>query len=214
MQKTSYISNAIKLSFVAVIFLVSGKLCSQEHYFGIRGGYGISTASYEPYMGDIKSVSGIDFGVAYKLYAEKYMGTQIELSSIQTGYQLADTTYTGRAVELPLMAQGFLRFGGFRVFLNAGVFGSYIISQDIEKPDDSGIMHTQSYSFTDRDKRFDYGILGGGGFAFQLKKIELQIEARYQYGFGYIMKPRYKADQTIFSNRSRLAFSFALFYNL
>lgn len=174
----------------------------------------MSTAKFTPFMGDRKSVTGIDYGLVYKLYAEKIMGTQMELNSIQTGYKLVDTTYSARALELPIMAQGSIRFGGFRIFVNAGVFGSYLLSQKLEKPNGSGGSYSKSYSFTNRDKRLDYGILGGGGLAFQLKKIELQVEARYQHGFGYIVKPRYKKEQTTFSNRSRLAFSIALFYNL
>ena len=174
----------------------------------------MTTASFEPYQGDVFSVNGVDYGVAYKLYAEKYMGTQLELNFIQTGYQLVDTTYTGRAIELPAMAQGFLRFGDFRVFVNAGIYMSYITSQEVEKPNASGVLSSGTYHFADRDKRFDYGILGGGGFAFQLKKIELQLEARYLYGFGYIMKPRYNNEVTTFSNKTRLAFSVTLFYNL
>lgn len=211
MLKTRHI---LCFGIVAILFIFPHSLFSQEHYLGVRGGYGISSASFDPYQGDGKSVSGIDYGVAYKLYAEKYMGTQIEFSFVQTGYQLADTIYTGRAVELPAMAQGFLRFGGFRVFINAGAYLSYITTQEVEKPNGLGSTTTETYHFSDRDKRFDYGILGGGGFAFQLKKIELQVEARYQYGFGYIIKPRYNTEQTIFSNRSRLVFSVALFYNL
>ncbi len=211
MLRTTHI---LKLAIAVILFIVPSSLFSQEHYFGVRGGYGMSSASFDPFQGDLKSVSGIDFGVAYKLYAEKHMGTQIELNSIQTGYQLADTIYTGRAIELPIMAQGFIRFARFRVFINAGVYGSYITSQDVERPDGSGNLYTETYRFTYRDKRFDYGILGSGGFTFQLKKIELQLEARYQYGFGYIVKPRYETEPTMFSNRSRLAFSVALFYNL
>ena len=104
-----------------MLFMAPCSLHSQEHYLGVRGGYGIATASFDPFLGEITSVSGIDFGLAYKLYAEKHMGTQVELNFIQTGYKQEDTTYMGRAVELPVMAQGFVRFGGFRVFLNAGV---------------------------------------------------------------------------------------------
>ena len=215
MLKTRYI---LKFFIIAILFIVPHSLFSQEHYLGVKGGYGISSASFDPYMGDGKSVSGIDYGIAYKLYAGKRtnmgIGTQVEFNFTQTGYQLVDTIFTGRAVELPAMAQGFLRFGGFRMFVDAGVFISYVTSLDVEKPDGLGNTHTEAYSFTERDKKFDYGILGGGGLAFQLKKVELQVEARYQFGFGYMMKPRYKEEPTIFSHRSRLAFAFTLFYNL
>jgi hypothetical protein len=203
-----------KIIVVLVLFLFPNSLFSQEHYFGIRGGYGISSIGFNPDQGDNESVSGMDLGVVYKLYAEKLMGTQIELNWVQKGYKLVDTIYTGKAIELPLMAQVSLRFGGFKVFANGGIFGTYMISQDVEKPDESGVMHTTSYSFTDRDNRFEYGLLGGGGLAFQLKKFEIQLEARYQYSLGYMMKPRYKQGQTIFSHRSHLTFSVSLFYNL
>lgn len=203
----------LRLSVVAVLFLLPHSLLSQEHYLGVRGGYGSSAIRFDPNLGDRESVSGIDYGIAYKLYAEKYMGTQIEFNFVQKGYKLVDTTYNGRTLELPLMAQGFLRFGNFRVFVNAGVFGTYMLSQEVERPDETGNLYTESYSFTDRDNRFEYGVLGGGGLAFQLKKIEFQVEARYQYSLGYAMKPRYKEEQVIFANRSHLAFSFALFYN-
>lgn len=206
----------LRLGTVIIFFLLPNKLFSQEHqhYFGLRGGYSISSIGFEPNQGEIKSVSGIDFGVAYKLYAERFMGAQMELNFVNKGYKQDDTTYTGRAIELPVMAQGFIRFGGFRVFVNGGFFCSYMLSQDVERPDDSGNLYKESYSFSDRDKRFEYGLVGGGGLAFQLKKIELQVDVRYQYSLGYSMKPRYRDEQTIFSHRNNLAFSIALFYNL
>ena len=218
---------------VLILLLIPSSLFSQEHYLGVRGAYSMSAIRFKPYQGEPKGVSGTDFGIVYKLYAEKVMGTQIELNSVQKGYELTtisvkeengvttttteEKKYSGKAVELPIMAQGSLRFGGFRVLVNAGVFGSYLLSQEkaIKKIDESGNWTmTKTDSFEDRDKRFEYGILGGGGFAFQLKKVELQVEARYQYSLGYAQKPRYKKEDVIFANRSHLAFSVALFYNL
>lgn len=217
-----FVQNIVKLGVLVVLLLLPFHSFSQEHYIGVRGGYSMSSIGFNPYQGEKKGVSGIDFGLAYKLYAEKYMGTQLELNSVQKGYTLtgiddkgnmADTTYTGRAIELPMMAQGFVKFGGFRVFLDAGAFGSYMITQKMETLDATGNTVTKSDSFTDRDRRFEYGILFGGGVAFQLKKIELQLDVRYQYSLGYALKPRYKDEQTIFANRSHLAFSAAIFYN-
>ncbi|MDR0659868.1 MAG: PorT family protein [Prevotellaceae bacterium] len=223
------------LIVITAQLLLPFSLFSQEHYFGVRGGYGMSSVRFDKYQGEKESSGGIDFGISYKLYAEKFMGTQIELNRVHKGYKIVatvtekdettgedkitttTTTYRGKALELPLMAQGTLRFGGFRILVNAGVYGSYMLSQDKEvevavNSSPSPVVKTSGFS--DRDNRLGYGIMGGGGFAFQLKKIELQIEARYQYGLGYIMKPKYKAEETLFGHRSHLVFSVALFYNL
>lgn len=227
------LSRIVKLSLVFVLLLPCS-LFSQEHYFGVKGAYGMSSIRFQPFRGDRESVSGMDFGIAYKLYAEKYMGTQIELNRVQRGYKLTTvttitdattgaeeeettiTTSSGNAIELPMMAQGNLRFGGFRILVNAGVFGSYMLSQEqeVEVHNDSGISVSRTDGFSDRDRRFEYGILGGGGFAFQLKKVELQVEARYQYSLGYAIKPRFQDEAVSFVNRSHLAFSVTLFYNL
>src|SRR5262245_35143207 len=104
-----------KESLLAFLVLLAATVQAQtqtktEQYFGVRGAYSMSSASFNPYK-KTTSISGADFGVSYKLYAEKYMGTQIELNYIQKGYAVVDTTYKATAIELPAMAQGFVRFG-------------------------------------------------------------------------------------------------------
>lgn len=216
---------------MVALLVLPNSLRSQEHYIGVRGAYGISNMGFNPYQGEKESSSGVDFGIAYKLYAEKFMGTQVELNYVHSGYKLtkivttktdnASTTtttisnYSSKAVELPIMAQGFLRFGGFRIFVNGGVFGSYVLSQEVEAEtiDNAGnLSYTKSSRFSDLDNRLEYGLLGGGGLAFQLKAFELQAEARYQYTLSYAVKPRHEGV-TMFTHKNRLVFSVALFYN-
>lgn len=184
------------------------------HYIGVRGGYSSSTVKFTPYRGETSSVSGVDFGLSYKVYTPEFMGMQAELNYTADGYKLIDTTYHSQTVELPVMTQGFLRFGGFRAFINAGAFVSYTLNREVTKPNAAGVEETSSYTFTNRDNRFGYGVLGGGGIAYQLGRVELQVDARYQFGLGFISKPRYHSERTYYGNSNRMVFSVALFYNL
>ncbi len=198
---------------ILILFIVGTCPLFAQQYFGVRGGYAISGVNFNPYRQET-TISGVDFGLACKLYTGRYMGMQAELNMVQKGYEARDTTYAASAIELPAMAQGHLKFGAFRAFINAGFYMSYLLKEDTKYENSSGISVTESYTFQDRDNRFEYGVIGGGGLGLEFSRFELQGEFRYQYGMNFWIKPRYQDEQTVFSNSTHMVFSLSLFYRI
>lgn len=205
----------ILLLFTAV---TTTSIAQTEHYLGVRGGYGITSVSFVPYR-KTASVGGINFGVSYKLYAEKHMGTQLELNYVQKGYTIkiengVDTTFHQNAIEFPAMAQGFIKLGGsLRILASAGFFCSYFLDRERTLTNADGTSTTASYPFGRRDNRFEYGLIFGGGLGLEISKlIEIQAEFRYQYSLSRIMRPRFPNSVTQFGNLSTMGGSLGVYY--
>ncbi len=172
---------------------------SGQTYIGIKGGYTMSNISFKP-ANDSRMLmgGGPELGVAFKYYNAKYVGFQAELYTTHRGYRLP-TDETGvyefkrinQYVELPMFIQFRLNLKIVYIHINAGPFLSYLVSAQ-EGDNTSGSYKLNKVTFNIlRDKRFDYGLIGGAGLSHDFRWGTLQAEARVGYSFGDIYDHTY-----------------------
>ncbi len=107
-------------------------------------------------------------------------------------------------VEVPFMAHCHVDFWKMKVFLNIGLFAGYRLGIHRYAPEIEGVGYhnlTPDYpvalqdeyvrSFAPFEKRFDYGIKGGLGFAFVFDPVEIHFSAAYKHAFGSSFEPDY-----------------------
>lgn len=183
-----------------------------EHLLGVRYGYEITGVSFAPDL-KAKSVhSPLNFSILYTYYHNlwdtwSYFGIQTGAKYCKYGYTSEynidnmDATFT--AIEVPLVSQFKYDIGErFRVLLDLGCFGGYRIGTSIPT------------GFDNFDARWDYGFLGGGGFALRFHPFEIHIEALYQYSLSWLYKPEKLSDEWwLYSYPHRLGFNATLYFN-
>lgn len=146
---------------------------------------------------------GMTMGITARYTEERYFGLVGELKIEQRGWKQTfdetDFTYhrTLTYLQLPLLTH--IYFGSDKVkgFFNLGPSVGYLIGSsisanfDYENPGSvEGLpvenRHTNQMSMPVKN-RFDYGILGGAGIEFIIKKRHsIMLEGRYYYGLGNI----------------------------
>ena len=182
---------------------VNAQLQDQRRNFavGINGGVNLSTVSFQPSIKQGKLV-GPEFGVTARYISEKYFkmicGIQIEANFSQRGWKEVIEDGSGDAyhrtmnyVEVPLLAH--LAFGkdqghGVRFVLNLGPQIGFLISEKEHKSDpwhpENRPQGTMEQYGKYADRKFDYGIIGGGGLEFRTGIGNFILEARYYYGLS------------------------------
>ncbi|MDR0725920.1 MAG: PorT family protein [Prevotellaceae bacterium] len=206
-----------RISRLCLMMLLSTSVYAQ-HYVGIKGSQGFNSVSALPDF-DKKALETFSPGILYRYEHKKYAALQIETNYISKGYikeidtisMTPEITHRITSFELPLMAQGFVRLGPFRPYLTGGVIVGYILDRSMQE---SG-KESQKYSFDEYDRRFEYGITGGGGLGIQLYRFEIQAECRYHYNFSFLRNPIIPTNQgNVYINTTQLMFSVSLLYRL
>lgn len=213
------------------IFLLSMLMCGTlhaQHYLGVRGGWGGGSARFTPAR-ETKLEWGLySGGLSYKFYtAQKYVGgIQIDLQYMGRGFAYdlqskSDSSYhrTINSFELPFMWQPhiyvFQRHG--RIFLNLGVYLSYMGgSKYYYKSKKAGIYEEGPYQRElTRDARWGYGLCGGAGIGFLIRRFEIAVEGRYYFGYSDVLRngTKYQGNPT-HSPLDNINISLALYYRL
>ena len=219
-MKISYVNNKRmkKIWLLALIVFISLNTWSQT-YVGVKGGYAFSTISFKPYQETkLLTDNGLDLGLFFKHYNSKYVGFQAELYRINRGYMLpTDETNTvvfkrvNTYIELPIFLQFRLNLKFAYVHVNAGPYIAYLLSAE-EGDNSSGSYKMKSVKFNVlRDKRFDYGLMGGGGLSHDFKWGTIQAEFRVSYGFADFYDHTY-ADMPQQSKSVTQAINIGYFY--
>jgi hypothetical protein len=195
--------------------LMSADIYSQ-HYLGVKGSMGYNSVSALPKF-DVRSLETFSPGILYRYEHKRYTALQIETNYIYKGYikeidtirMTPETTYRITSFELPLMAQGFIRLGAFRPYITGGTIVGYILERSVKVAGEDA----HKYVFDEYDKRFEYGLAGGGGLAIALYNFELQAECRYHYNFSFLRSPSIPEQQgNRYLNSTQLMFSVSLLY--
>lgn len=166
---------------------------------GVNGGVNISSVSFNPSIKEGKLI-GPEFGVTIRYIGEKYFnmicGIQGEINFSQRGWKENIDDGTGDTyqrtmsyIEIPLLAH--LAFGkdkgnGVRFVLNLGPQIGYLIGENETMSaswDPSGRTPNKQYGKM-ADRKFDYGIIGGGGMEVRTGIGNFILEARYYYGLS------------------------------
>lgn len=163
-----------------------------------------------------------------------YFGYQVGIAYAHEGYQFAEnekshylhridgaTEASYSMVEVPFLIHGHFDASHFKFMLNAGPYIGYRLS--IER---RGQLSTDTdalaiaNSFVEHDRRWDYGIYAGVGFALVFDPIELHFNAiGHAWSWGSIYAPDsnpepYKKYYYRFAYPMDINFTFGIYFQL
>jgi hypothetical protein len=205
-----------RVSHFFLIMLFSANI-SAQHYVGVKGSQGFSSVAALPKF-DKHSLPAFSPGILYRYEHQKYAALQIEANYINKGYikdidtisMTPEITNRIASLEIPLMAQGFVRLGPFRPYLTGGAVFGYILDRSTQIKGEN----SEKYVFDEYDRRFEYGITGGGGLGIKISRFEIQAECRYHYSFSFLRNPIIPEKSNTYFNSTQLMFSVSLLYRL
>lgn len=204
----------IGLLLCASVFAVQSAF--SQHTLGVIGGYGMGSGRFDPQQ-ETRAIWGLySGGLTWRYYGHQRFvgGFGVDLEFQQQAYSFATNAsqvdekipanllyYTRRinSVVLPVVWQphAYLLRNHVRVYLEAAAtffynFSStweqeyFIDAETHEKGTRGG-----DYAFkVPRDNRWGYGLAGGGGIAFLIRRFELNFRARYYFGYSDIVRNR------------------------
>lgn len=155
---------------------------------------------------------GLTAGIVGQYDVSSWLGVRAELSWVQKNYRqtryhqsVINYRYTNNYLLLPVMAS--FGFGGqqWRGFCHIGAYGGYWLNShragtDVNNYTGRSYLINDDVAFnSERDQRFDAGLLGGIGLEYRLTRHwALQTEIRYYYSvvssqkdYMRIADPRY-----------------------
>ena len=192
---------------------------------GINGGVNLNSLRIDPNAGkEIPGIKqkmpmGINGGITARYISEKYFamicGVQLELNYSQRGWE-EDTegfsykySRTMNYLEMPFLAHlAFGRDRGAQFFLNLGPQLGYLISEKEHFEGDWQSVGAKQHG-KPADKRFDYGIVGGGGLEIRTGAGNFLLEGRYYFGFADFFNNR---KQDYFANSAHTTIQIKLSY--
>ena len=201
---------------------------------GLQYGMSMSQVMWNPSMRQKSLFLPYNFGIFYTRYGKMfgympYFGFQAGIVYAREGYsfkQDEDTEvwpdlggpYRGvrqavmDVIEVPLLAHIHVDFWKMKLLANIGFFVGYRLNIERSGP---GVDPAVADSFIDTDKRFDYGIKGGAGFAFIFDPVEIHFTAMYKYSMGTLHQPDYYSNYYYrYSYPSNIIFSVGLHFQL
>ena len=201
---------------------------------GIQYGVSLSSVMWNPNMRQSSVFYPVNFGITYTRYGKMfgympYFGFQAGIYYAREGYQFKADPETetwpdlgGRysgvrsavmdVIEVPLLAHLHFDFWKMKLIANIGFFAGYRLN--VTRTGE-GIPDDVATGFVDTDKRFDYGIKGGGGFAFVFDPVEIHFTAMYKYSMGTLHQPDYYSNYFYrFSYPSNIIFSAGIHFQL
>ncbi len=186
---------------------------AQTHYLshvhvGGHAGITMSSMSFYPSVKQ-EMIRGMAAGVSFRYAEERHVGLQAELNVEQSGwkedYEGLPFEYERRLtyLRLPVMTHIFFGSRVVKFFFNLGPEVSYMVGEKINANFDYAHASTNpqfpaSRRYEQLDlpiaNRFDYGITGGFGVEFVIKRRHcVGVEGRYYFGLGNIF-PSTKKD--------------------
>ncbi len=206
----------MKKALIYIMVLLAGAGTARgQHYLGLRAGMGSGSSRVFPQR-EMGTVWGLySGGISWKYYTDEPFvgGIEIDAMWMQQGFReyhmenIPDTDerrrvgYYQRSVDVamvPIMWQPhvYMFRQRLRVFANAGITFSYIISsqEKTHNYEDGAETSGEYVLHSTRDNRVGYGLCGGGGLSWSAGRIELFAEARYYIGYSDILKNRNKYE--------------------
>ena len=176
---------------------------------GIQYGAGLSQVMWNPSQKQDFLFSPVNVGVTFTTYQKMfgympYFGFQGGLFYAREGYQFEyneDKNYIYTiegaekavidVIEMPLLFQFHYDMWNFKILAQLGCYAGYRLG--IERfPGKTGYVSEElRHSFTDTDRRMDYGLKGGVGFALVFEPVEVHFQAMYKHSFSSLYDPDY-----------------------
>ena len=201
----------ILLLLTAVVFV--RQAATAQHTLGFTAGYGMCNSRFDPKQETKGRWGSYTGGLTWRYYGEQRFvgGFGIDLEFLQQGFSFAtnasmvedkkDFRYYTRninSIVLPIVWQPhfYLFRNHVRVYLEAAATFSYHLSSTYENEEAkaSGAADWKGdYPFKlARDNRWGYGLAGGGGIAFLIRRFEINFRARYYFGLSDVVRNRNK----------------------
>jgi len=164
------------LSTLITIFVINATASAQVR-FGIKGGLNLANVSSTPASSDIKSLLAFHGGIVLDAPISESISIQPNLLFSQKGFSTtllgSDVKATTNYIELPI---NFLYHASDAFSIGAGPYLGYLLSGTVSSGGQSN-----SITFDNDSKRFDYGINFTAGFELI---AGLTISANYSLGLA------------------------------
>lgn len=196
---------------------------------GVQYGASMNRVSFNPTKEQSALMTFNNFGILFTKYEKlfrymPYFGYQIGLFYGHDGYKFEPndegicssvdgaTKAIYEYIEVPAMAHLHIDAGQyFKMMANIGIYGSYKLS--VKRYGD--VPEEYVNKFYPYDKRFEYGIRGGGGIALMFSPIELHIGVSIKYAFSSLYEPDYASQYYYrYASPFDLMFTFGVHYRL
>lgn len=205
------IKRLYKTGLLAIAAVLLWQGASAQHTLGFTVGYGMGSGRFEPKQ-EMKGRWGMyNGGLTWRYYSPQRFvgGFGIDLEFMQQGFAVAQNAsqvedkkdyifYTRdiNSIVLPIVWQPhvYLFRHHLRVYLEAAATFSYNFSSTYknEQARQAGLADWEGvYDFRlERDNRWGYGLAGGAGMALLFGRIEINMRARYYFGYSDIVRNR------------------------
>ena len=133
-----------------------------------------------------------------------YFGLKVGVAYGHEGYKMVmneETGYIARisgaeecvydVAEIQALAHFHYDIAHFKLMADAGPYGGKRLR--IERFGDY-VSEDIRHSFLDTDKRYDYGLKGGAGFALVFDPVELHVNAKVRYSWSNLFAPDYRSQ--------------------
>lgn len=200
----------------ALAALVAWQGASAQHTLGFVAGYGMGSGRFQPQQETRGRWGMYSGGLTWRYYGQQRFvgGFGIDLEFQQQGFSFAtnasmveeksDYLYYTRninSIMLPVVWQPhfYMLRNHVRIYLEAAATFSYNFSSSYEneyyinqETREKGVEKGDYRFKLPRDNRWGYGLAGGGGIAFLIRRFELNFRVRYYFGFSDIVRNRNK----------------------
>lgn len=179
---------------------------------GIQYGAGLSQVMWNPSQKQDMLFSPINVGVTFTTYQKMFgympfFGFQAGIFYAKEGYQFEynedkDYIYTIEGaekavldvIEVPLLFQFHYDTWNFKILAQVGCYGGYRLGIERFPGKTGNVKDELRYSFKDTDRRMDYGIKGGVGFALVFEPVEIHFQASYKHSLSSLYEPDYYSE--------------------
>ena len=199
---------------------------------GVQYGVGLSRVMWNPPQEQSMLFVPVNFGVTYtrygQMFAMPYFAFKAGLFYAKEGYQFEyneeyDWTYKVEGaekailevVELPLLFQFHYDSWNFKIIAEVGCYGGYRLGIQRFPGKTGNVRPELEYSFTETDRRLDYGLKGGVRLALVFDPLEFHITASYKHSLSSLYTPdHYSQYYYRFAYPSNIIVSAGVHYQL
>lgn len=192
--------------FLDTVTVKKSLVVNDYSLIGVQYGAALSQVYWNPSQEQDMLFIPRNFGVTYTKYGQMFGMPFFALKAgvfyAQEGYQFKyneeyDYTYkiegAEKAIldvlEVPMLFQVHIDSWNFKIMAEVGFFGGYRLG--IQRfPGKSGtVSKEKEFSFTDTDRRIDYGIKGGVGMALVFDPFEFHVNVSYKHSLSSLYEP-------------------------
>lgn len=174
---------------------------------GVHYGVSLNRTMFNPTKKQVTMITPVNIGLFYTKYGKMfgympYFGLQAGIIYGKEGYEFkandegVKPTLDGAEkalyeyIEMPVMSHFHLDAGPFKLTANLGMYGGYRLSVERTGKISKTFYKNNFYSY---DRRLDYGISGGLGFAFIFSPIEFHVTALGKFALSSLYQPDYNS---------------------